>query len=1099
MRHLLLPVAALWIATPAPSHAASQTQGDTYAFYEGELHFDRASDLRCTFLSHGSYKVFFATHKSAAGVEALMGGDQILQAFISGTDLSHLQVTYVGDSGPAHTMKVKSIGSTFVGSVESKTTVSELYGGCSTSKAEFKASLTGQDGGSAYQTYAEQFKLDAESEQDLAKARKGQINEALPRLRAALSQKAARLSTTHPQMLRDYYYLGKAYEETGQWSYAAYWYDKAVTTCINSYGVDNPCQVLTLGELGVSLATSGKFEEGEAAVRRALQVADRLTRGNHPSTWSAYNAIARIMIGSGRYAEAAPVVDRAMSLALRTTPSDLNVSSVKVTYAMLERMTGEYSLAEENLQQAITLAQKVQGADSITSINPRIGLAMLMDISGKDAQAEPIAKNALDEAVDYFGPGRPDHPTLSIARTTLANIYTAEGKYSDAEPLYRQATESNKRVLGPDHPYVAAAEVDWAKMLRLSGREKEALPLLQDAYRISHLSAAQGLRWHVPAQLMEVYSAGKTKNPVLAIFFGKEAVNLLQGVRGNLAQSGGMTQQGFVSSAEVKSVYLHLAQLLLADHRVSEAQQVLAMVSAEEMDQFLGQSVLANNTGVASASSGGMTPAFPATPSFPQAPKKPKAETDQTPTAVELSKSESQLADLAAEQVRYGQEYADLISKQQEQGDDFSEADKTRLKAVTAKVDDLSVKFIAAQAKVSQQSKDPEARKARKEEITAFTTAFEGTLGKMGHGAVVLEYFMMPDEVDIILTTPTSSVPMTSKISKKQLNKQIRDFRVALSDSHGDPLPSAQALYKVLVQPIAPALQAAHAKTLMLVLHDTLRYIPFAALHDGKRYLIESMAVVNINQASRDKLVSSSQSDWQMWGLGVTKQGADYPALPFAGEELNDIKAALGGSQVKLDQEFTESGLRGGLGGAYPVIHIASHFEFTPGSVDKSVLLLGDGHRMSLSEIQAKLNFNGVELLTLSACETAVGDDTMAEDGSEVEGLANVAQNKGAMAVIATLWPVADESTATLMNALYQAHKNEHMIKADALRNAQLALLHGTTNEAASSSGDEQRGLARREGSVANGGESSAHAASSGARYAHPFYWAPFILMGNWL
>ncbi len=113
--------------------------------------------------------------------------------------------------------------------------------------------------------------------------------------------------------------------------------------------------------------------------------------------------------------------------------------------------------------------------------------------------------------------------------------------------------------------------------------------------------------------------------------------------------------------------------------------------------------------------------------------------------------------------------------------------------------------------------------------------------------------------------------------------------------------------------------------------------------------------------------------------------------------------------------------------------------------------------------------------------------------------MANVAQNKGAMAVIATLWPVADESTATLMNALYQAHKNEHMIKADALRTAQLALLHGTTNEAASSSGNEQRGLGRKEGSVANSSESSGHANSSGARYAHPFYWAPFILMGNWL
>jgi CHAT domain-containing protein len=253
----------------------------------------------------------------------------------------------------------------------------------------------------------------------------------------------------------------------------------------------------------------------------------------------------------------------------------------------------------------------------------------------------------------------------------------------------------------------------------------------------------------------------------------------------------------------------------------------------------------------------------------------------------------------------------------------------------------------------------------------------------------------------------------------------------------------------------------------MLLLHDTLRYVPFAALNSGKNYLIENMAVVNVNEAALDKLGTPPKTDpWTVWGLGVTKAGKDYPALPYAGEELNNIKVALGGkSSIKLDQEFTESKLQQGLGGYYPVIHIASHFEFTPGSIDKSVLLLGDGSLLSLKQIETKLNFTGVELLTLSACETAVGDDTLAADGDEVAGLGATAQRKGAMAVIATLWPVADESTATFMNALYRAHQVDHLDKAESLRQAQLALLRG----------------------------------DSRVPYAHPFYWAPFILMGNWL
>ena len=93
--------------------------------------------------------------------------------------------------------------------------------------------------------------------------------------------------------------------------------------------------------------------------------------------------------------------------------------------------------------------------------------------------------------------------------------------------------------------------------------------------------------------------------------------------------------------------------------------------------------------------------------------------------------------------------------------------------------------------------------------------------------------------------------------------------------------------------------------------------------------------------------------------------------------------------------------------------------------------------------VETCFSFTGVELLTLSACETALGDDTFAADGDEVAGVGASAQRKGAMAVIATLWPVADESTAVFMNTLYRAHQADHLDKAESWRQAQLALLHG--------------------------------------------------------
>ena len=250
-----------------------------------------------------------------------------------------------------------------------------------------------------------------------------------------------------------------------------------------------------------------------------------------------------------------------------------------------------------------------------------------------------------------------------------------------------------------------------------------------------------------------------------------------------------------------------------------------------------------------------------------------------------------------------------------------------------------------------------------------------------------------------------------------------------------------------------------------------------------------------VTEAVRDKLAKAPVANWSVWGLGVTQGGGGYPALPNVEVELNGIagqKGVLAG-KVMLDKAFNEGSLRDGLDQAYPIIHIASHFQFTPGSMDDSFLLLGDGSRMTLSQIKTKLNFNNVELLTLSACETALGDDSVAHHGVEVEGLGALAQRAGAKAVLATLWPVADGSTALLMRTLYKAHKDDHLNKAAALRQAQLALLRGTAQ--ADSASKEQRGLIRVNATQ----EGGSFKTNPDAPFAHPFFWAPFILMGNWL
>ena len=167
-----------------------------------------------------------------------------------------------------------------------------------------------------------------------------------------------------------------------------------------------------------------------------------------------------------------------------------------------------------------------------------------------------------------------------------------------------------------------------------------------------------------------------------------------------------------------------------------------------------------------------------------------------------------------------------------------------------------------------------------------------------------------------------------------------------------------------------------------------------------------------------------------------------FAPLPAVAQELHGIILVLSGA-IKLDKDFTSDTMFMALEQRYPVVHIASHFHLHPGNNTESFLLLGDGSRLSLAQLKAKPTlFHGVDLLTLSACDTAMGD--IKATGKEIDGFAMQAQLQGAKAVMASLWPVADDSTKDLMQTFYRLRESQPGVpKVEALRRAQLALLHG--------------------------------------------------------
>jgi CHAT domain-containing protein len=1049
----LFGLAMLALAAPASAE---------YRTYQGQIQFQPIADHGCASTStEGTYNItIYGRDDGPVRIDGYIVSDKLVHAHIMGNNIGQLAILFPGDATPQHSMRLRQAGpGQFVGELQARTIVA-VAALCAAANAQIKFTLVGNQSRSQYEQAAAQFQNDARAVLAYAQNGKGAIKEALTEFNAAFAAEKSHFGPSHPQLVAYYWLGGMLHQSEGSYPETLPLYRDAAATCEKFWGAESSCNGLMLVNLSVAQLRAGNTTEAEATARRALSICDKSFGPGAPICGAGLNVLGSALMQSGRYGEAETTLLRA----LKSTGATGNATNVGVTLAdlgMLYRFMGQYPKAENVLRKALELDEKTLGPENGVTILHTVLLAQVIRASGRPAEAEPVARKALATARKALGAERQDNPALESALMALAESLREQHKYSEAEPLYREALANAVKYTGANSIDVGTIELLYAELLRATDRELEAHKLLLHSYRVFVGSNNGVVAWRVPNELMLLFGSGKLSNPTVAIYYGKQAVNDLQTMRGNLSGSSNETQAAFASATEVSSVYRTLADLLVSQGRLSEAQEVLGMLKDQELYDFTEH----------------------------EAPKAAKP----APVAT-LNSSEKQLAAITSKEVNVGQEYATLAAKYAKQHS-LSAADQARFDALMKQMDTAQKSFDTQAESIASAAKDPEMHKRLLHEIDDNSRAFHATLKGLGHGAVVLQYYIMDDNVKILLTTPDIALAREAVIKRADLNAQILSFRKTLNNPLQDPVPQAQALYKILIAPVADDLHQAGAKTLMLSLDDTLRYVPFAALHDGKNYLVENYSVAMMTEAVRDKIAAAPAANWTVWGLGVTQGGKDYDALPNVGVELNDIagqKGVLTG-QVMLDKSFTESSLRAGIAQAYPIIHIASHFQFTPGSMDDSFLLLGDGSHLTLADFKTKMNLNGVEMLTLSACQTAVGDDNSSRHGIEVEGLGAIAQQSGAKSVLATLWPVADGSTALLMSTLYKEHKLEHLDKADALRQAQLTLLKGTAK--VDPDAKSVRGLSRV--SVAQGPAN--YTPDPSKPFAHPFYWAPFILMGNWL
>ena len=328
--------------------------------------------------------------------------------------------------------------------------------------------------------------------------------------------------------------------------------------------------------------------------------------------------------------------------------------------------------------------------------------------------------------------------------------------------------------------------------------------------------------------------------------------------------------------------------------------------------------------------------------------------------------------------------------------------------------------------------------------------------------AAVLYPIILGDRLEVIAALPGQPLRhYTTDISPQEIEIDVTSIisLVKLPQRRLNLIPFQKA-YQWLIAPIAAELATNKIETIVFIPDGILRNLPPAVLHDGDRYLVEkyNLAIAPGLQLVDSQPISlTKKRELLLAGLTEARQG--FSPLPGVNKEVRDI-STLYPAEIILNSSFTEDNFNQVVKNSnYKVIHLATHGKFSS-NLDNTFVLTWD-ERLNINELNELIRadskqFNPVELLVLSACETAIGDKQAAL------GLAGIAVRAGARSTMASLWDVSDEATVMLMTNFYRELKKTNITKAEALRIAQQQVLQEK-------------------------------------KFSHPYFWSAFILVGNWL
>ena len=680
------------------------------------------------------------------------------------------------------------------------------------------------------------------------------------------------------------------------------------------------------------------------------------------------------------------------------------------------RVGGYFRDASNDLQAALTKAEQSKEPALIAATSGALGNLALM--SRRTAVAEPLLKRSRDLASRLRDPA-----ILAASENDLGNLYASTGRPAEAASAYAEAMASAEAA--HDEALAATAETNAA---RLALRRKD--PVRATAL----LTGAVGTLDRLPAsynRAMALVSAGS------AVFEGEGAIP---------PDGQAVASRAFRTAAETADV-LHnatlsslaqgsLAHLYERDNRLDEASNLTDLAA------FAAQQASAPEL------------------SFRWDWQRARLARRRGQTDAALTAYRRAVAELQSVRQDIPVEYRDGRSSYRATfGPVYLEFSDLLLRRASA--DPARAAPLIREARDTiEQLKETELQDYFRDTCVTSFIAKRRSIDTIAPGTAVIYPIALPDRLELLVSFGDEQRQFTSPIPETSLRDEVQHFRELLEKrTTNEYLVPARQLYDKIIRPMEQVLAAHRIDTLVIVPDYTLRTVPFAALHDGRGFLMDRYATAIAPSLHLTDPRPLNAAPGTALVLGISKSVQGYVELPNVEHEVAAVHDIEGGQEL-LNDSFSRARFEAELRQVpYNIVHIASHGQF--GNDPSQTFVLAYDGQLTMDDLEADIKFGerrdkALELLILSACETASGDDRAAL------GLAGVALKSGARSALATLWYISDQASGDLVVNFHRGVQSGKLSKAHALQEAQRVL-------------------------------------AADPRYAHPAYWAPFLLIGNWL